>query len=75
MVWNGACDEGPEAGILVVSNQRKSPLQKRACPYPSPLARLGDGAVRLVGVTACQEYTTRQTLKQEHSAPSLSRTR
>ena len=36
---------------------------------------LGMGAVRLVGVTACQEYTTRQTLKQEHSAPSLSRTR
>ena len=54
--------------------KKKSPLQKRACPYPRPVpSGVGMGAV--IGVTACQDYTTRQTLKQENSAPSLSRTR
>ena len=84
------CEGRRVGGILVVSNKRKSPLlSERAGSILRRWRGWGMGTV--IEVTACQEYTTRQTLKQvwiagspwwvtlalrqNHSAPSLSRTR
>ena len=67
------CKGGRGRGILVFCNKRKSPLQERAVSILSRWNGVGMGAV--LGYTACREYITRQTLKQDHSSPSLSPTR
>lgn len=58
--------------ILALSTKRKSPLQKRAVSILGRWSGVGMGAVK--GITACQEYITRQKLRQHHSAPPLSQT-
>ena len=68
------CKGRRRGGILAFRKQKKSPLQERAVFILNRCNGLGMEAVS-IGVTACQEYITRQTLKQDHSAPSLSRTR
>ena len=71
---------------MALSKKRKSPLlSERAGSILRRWRGLGMGAVRLVEVTACQEYTTlwiagqpwwvTLALRQNHSGPSLSRTR
>lgn len=67
------CSKRPILVILTASAQRKSPLQKRAVSILTPWHGLG--MEPLSGVTACSDYTTRQKLRQERSAPSLSQQR